>query len=284
MGDSVRRMMSNDGGFRVITVRATDTAREVVRAQGAQGADARLLAELVTASVLVRETMAPQYRVQLVAKGKSKGSAVADSHKDGMTRGLLQASKGFDFGEGSLLQVIRTMPKGQLHQSLVELRSVSSTSEALMTYMHTSEQIVSTIGVAAVMTEGEDGGAGALVAAGGYIVQLLPGLDQNLLMVMTERLEDFRNIDAFLCDNDADPSVLAGELLYGMESTLLNEAPVFFGCTCSPERVLGALATLGRSEIERIVAEGEVLTVTCEYCGQPSEVGPERLRALLTSN
>src|SRR5512146_832241 len=113
-GDSVLRAITNDGAFRVVVARTTDTVRGAVGAQRGSGMTARHFGDLLTGSVLYRETMAPQLRVQGVLRGaQGKGSLVADSHPSGMTRGLIQLPRdGADVAmdDGALLQLMRTMP------------------------------------------------------------------------------------------------------------------------------------------------------------------------------
>jgi redox-regulated HSP33 family molecular chaperone len=45
--------------------------------------------------------------------------------------------------------------------------------------------------------------------------------------------------------------------------------------------MLTAVATLGRAELQQIVATQEVLDLDCEYCHTHYKVGPEQLRPLL---
>src|SRR5260370_627700 len=90
-GDHAVMAVSNDGAFRVIVVRATETARGIVAAQRARGTTAEHLAHLVTGTLLVRLTMAPAYRVQGIVRGTdAKTLLVADSYPDGSTRGLVK--------------------------------------------------------------------------------------------------------------------------------------------------------------------------------------------------
>ena len=67
--DSVLRAITDDGAFRVIVARTTDTVQHVLSAQGAQGNTGKNLGDLVTGAVLFRETMAPNLRVQGILKG-----------------------------------------------------------------------------------------------------------------------------------------------------------------------------------------------------------------------
>ena len=62
--DSVLRVMTDDGAFRVITASTTRTVRGAAEAQGVRGGTARTFGDLITGSILFRETMAPELRVQ----------------------------------------------------------------------------------------------------------------------------------------------------------------------------------------------------------------------------
>lgn len=296
MSDRVIRAITIDGSFRVIAVRTTDLVREAVKKQELGGADARAFGELLTGSVLVRETMAPAHRVQVILSRAGHGQMLADAHPDdgkagALARGLVNrvndGSMDALLGTGGVLKVIRSLPRGQLHQSIVSLdgrveRDGSETpgprsmSEALMVYMQESEQVLATLLVATVI-EGD-----RVVAAGGYVVQILPEIQDGPLAVMTERLAaDFSSIDRFLMENEADAVKLKDELLYGMGHETLFEGAIRAGCDCSEQRVLTAIATLGRAEIQQIIDQGEVVSLTCEYCRTPWVITAERLRNLV---
>jgi len=286
--DSVARAITEDGAFRVIAALTTSTVRGAIETQEARGEVARSFGELLTGAVLIREAMAPRLRVQAILKGAGAGSMVADSHPDGRSRGLVSfgaAGKGADaraagpIPRGSLLQVMRTLPSGSLHQGVVEVPEGGGISGALMAYMQGSEQVVSTIAVSAVI-EGED----HVVAAGGYLVQLLPEVERGPLMVMTERLAGIERLDDVLQRGEITPDTLLDELLHGMPFTRLTDSPLAFGCNCSQVRLVSSLATLPRSDIEELVRDGEVLEIHCDYCGKEYRIAPAQLRPLLTTS
>lgn len=279
--DRVLRAITDDGAFRVITVRSTDTVRGALSAQNA-GAASAAFADLLTGSILVRETMAPDLRVQAIMQSTDhKSSMVADAHPDGSTRGLLRISSeggGAFPTDRALLQVARTLHNGGLSQGVVEVPSSGDISGALMTYMQESEQVLSMISVGTFFAKGE------LVEAGGYIVQLLPEVGRGPLMVMAERLRDFERVGELLAKGEGDPSHLLSEILYGMPFTPVGESNVRFGCNCSDERILTSLASLSRADIQELYSHGEVLEIVCDYCKKEYAVEPERLRGLLESS
>ncbi len=277
--DTVLRAITDDGAFRVITARTTNTVRGAIEAQNATGQTARHFGDLLTAAILFRETMAPNLRVQGILKGSSgTGSLVADSHPSGQTRGLIQL-KGehtqIELGQGAVLQLMRTLPNGRINQGVVEVPQQGGISQSLMAYMQSSEQVFSMLSVGTLF----DGDR--VISAGGYMVQLLPEVGRGPLMVMTERLRDFEVIDPQLASEQFTPTWLLDELLYGMPFTRLEESPVRFECWCDELRVVSALASLSRADLEHLLSTNEVLEIACEYCKRDFRIAPARLRGLL---
>ena len=277
--DTVLRAITDDGAFRVITVSTTQTVRGAIEAQGVSGATARHFGDLLTGSILFRETMAPNLRVQGIIKGSGgSGSLIADSHPSGQTRGLIQLKGGkkeIELEQGAVLQLMRTLPNGRINQGVVEVPKDGGISHSFMAYMQTSEQVISMLAVGTLF-EGN-----RVVSAGGYLVQLLPEVGRGPLMVMTERLHEFESIDAQLRDAAFTPSWLLDELLYGMPFTRLEESSVRFECWCDELRVVTALASLSRDDLEHLLSTNEVLEIACEYCKRDFRIAPARLRGLL---
>jgi molecular chaperone Hsp33 len=217
--------------------------------------------------------------VQIVLQGAGKGgSLVADSHPDGSNRGIvnLGGRREVAIGPGSLLQVLRTLPRG-MHQGVVEVPAGGGVSEALMAYMQESEQVASVI---ASCTVGDGEGVGR---SGGYFVQLLPEADRGLLMIMTERLSSFPAFAEMLRDPSLTADAVVAELLHGMPFTVTSTTAVRFGCHCSKERLLASLGTLPRGEIADMIQQNEPLDIRCDGCGKDYVVTPAELMTLVPS-
>lgn len=279
--DTVLRAITDDGAFRVIAADTTATVREAITAQKADNPELiRTFADLLTGAVLVRESMAPDNRLQAILQGDDpRARMVADTHPDGATRGLIQLpgnTRTMPLQRRGLLQIARTLHNGSLHQGVVQVPRESKTiSSAFMSYMQESEQIVTMIALGCHLVGGQ------VVAAGGYMVQLLPEVAEGPLMVMTERLKDFEDIVPLLARGAAAPENLLAETLYGMPYTKVGERTVHFGCRCSPERLAVSLASLPRSDIESLMAGGKTLEIECDYCRKNYEFTMDQLRGLL---
>jgi molecular chaperone Hsp33 len=224
--------------------------------------------------------MAPDNRLQAILQGDdARTRMIADTHPDGATRGLIQLppnAKTMAFGKQGILQIARTLHNGSLHQGVVQVPSNNpSISAAFMAYMQESEQVVTVIAVGSHIAGGE------VVAAGGYMVQLLPEVVEGPLMVMTERLKNFEDIVPLLARGAASPEALLAETLYGMPYTKVGERTVHFGCRCSPERLAESLASLPRADIESLMEGGKTLEIECDYCRTNYEFTVEQLKGLL---
>lgn len=277
-GDQVIRAMTNDGAFRIIAAVTTQTVRGAVAAQQAKGAVAAQFGELITGAILIREAMSPANRVQGILKVPGTSGMVADAHPDGKTRGIVGFSgeAAATAGSGMLLEMMRTLHNGALHRGIVEVEKTGGISGALMSYMQQSEQIVSTIAVTTLM-EGTE-----IVAAGGYLVELLPEVERGPLMLMTQRLEDFPPLSDILRKEVKWTTHLIEDLLYAMPYTILAESDLAYGCQCSEVRVLSSLVTLPRSEINALLEDNRVLEIQCDYCRKDYAIAPAQLRSFLT--
>ncbi|MFP4598316.1 MAG: Hsp33 family molecular chaperone HslO [Persicimonas sp.] len=275
--DHCLRAMTTEDGFRALGVRTTETVQRAIDAQGVSGEVARIYGELLTGVVLIRETMAPKLRVQAILKRLEGGSMVADSHPSGRTRGLvnLKGASAIELGPQTHLQMVRELPNGELHQGVVATAPEYGLSASLTTYMARSEQIETAIGVGCKL----DGDR--VVAAGGYLIQHMPNADMDVLAQITASLEQLGSIESLLVDNDADPQPIFDRMLDGIGHDVLHRSEVQFGCNCSTERFLNSLSTLGRAEIEELVADDEPLDITCDYCAEQYLISTNRLRDLL---
>jgi molecular chaperone Hsp33 len=275
--DSALRAMTDDSAFRVMAVNTTQTVRDALSHQTPSGVTRKAFGDLITGAVLVRETMSPNQRVQAILKRRTgPGSLVADSHPDEGTRGLVSLpAKSPDFPlTDAILQVMRRLLNGSVHQGMVDVPDGGDVSDALRTYMLVSEQVDTLVAVSTLF-DGDE-----VSCAGGYLIQLLPGVGRAPLAFMSERVNEFGNIDAHLARGQGEPRQLIAALLSGIPYTELDDTPLRFGCWCSAERLLSALSTLPKADIDDFIQKGEVLEISCDYCNRQYQIPPAKLLGL----
>ena len=77
------------------------------------------------------------------------------------------------------------------------------------------------------------------------------------------------------------PEQILELLLEGLSPVITDRMPVAFTCNCSKERIEKVLVSLGREELEALVADGQPIEVNCHFCGKSYTFSLEELRELL---
>lgn len=266
--DIAARALTEDGAFRVLTALTTQTVRGAARAQSVRGELARTLGELMTGAILVREAMSPDRRVQVLLKdSQARTRLVADAHPTGWNRGIVNPgmTETMDIGDRATLEVLYTLPNDVLQQGIVALPRGADISAGLMTYMQESEQIVSMLSVCTIMDESAEAG---ILAAGGYMVQLMPDAPPESLQRMIARLEAFQELDQVLRSADASAESIRRAVLGDIAAAPMNATYLCFGCNCDRGRVLAGLGTLADSDIREMLDAGKTLDIRCDACGK----------------
>lgn len=116
-------------------------------------------------------------------------------------------------------------------------------------------------------------------AAGGFIVQLLPGAPDEMIEKIEDNIFMMDQLTTIL-DEDGVEEVI-NQVLKGFEPRILDEEPVEYRCYCSRERVADAIASIGAEELAEIVESGEETKVGCQFCDEEYVFTPEELKTML---
>ena len=116
----------------------------------------------------------------------------------------------------------------------------------------------------------------SVLAAGGYILSLMPGAGEALIAQLEKNLAELPAVTTMLHDG-ADMKQVICAALRGVEVKFLEEDAVEYRCFCSRERVETALISMGIEELERLRDERKDAEVTCQFCDQVYYFTPEQL-------
>ena len=115
-------------------------------------------------------------------------------------------------------------------------------------------------------------------AAGGFIVQLMPGADEALIAKLEDNIFMMDQLTTILDEDGAE--MVFKQVLKGLEYHLVSEKEIEYRCYCSRERVEEAIRSIGPEELESIIAEGKDVSVSCQFCDKVYSFTPDELRAL----
>ncbi len=292
MKDYIVRAMSGDGMVKLSAVTAGGIAERARRIhKTTPAATAALGRTLCAASLLGDLLKEPDATVTLRLNGGGPlGSVLAVSDSEGNVRGYVQNPQvelplrpdgkldvGQAVGTDGMLTVSRDL--GLREPYIGSTRLVSGeVAEDLAAYFAESEQIPSACGLG-VLVDTDC----SVLAAGGVLVQLLPGAPESLIGRLEENIAAMGPVTAVL-RREGTAESLAERVLAGLEPRILARTPVEYRCYCSRERVLQAVSSIPREDLEEMADSGESAVVSCQFCDTVYTFTPEELRSFMERN
>ena len=274
MSDELITAILPESDLRLIVCTGTGMAREARRIQDAHPASAAVLAQGLTAGVMVAALQKHKQRVnlQLECSGPLRGMFI-DADNEGTARGYVKVphldytgNPGlFEwrpvFGNSGILSVLRDQGNGEVYRSSVELKAFEL-SQDLESYFRVSDQVESRIALEVLPREGEPIGAVA-----GLLLQPFPTGDRAALEAHGKRIREGGLLRRAL---EANPNAGASELLRMIFPESMPDVtarvPVAYRCTCDRDRVVRALLSVGREELEDILKKEGKAEMTCQFC------------------
>ena len=176
-------------------------------------------------------------------------------------------------GQG-LLRVIKDMGLKEPYVGQTDLQT-GEIAEDLTYYFAYSEQVPSCVGLGVLMEKDN-----TVKQAGGFIIQLMPFADDAVIAKLEEKLAAFSSVTTVL-DEGKTPEEMLQLLLGDLELEITDTMPVRFFCNCSKDRVEKALISIGKKDMEEMIADGKDIEVNCQFCNTAYNFSTEELKKML---
>jgi molecular chaperone Hsp33 len=180
---------------------------------------------------------------------------------------------GGGIGEGTLT-VIRDMGLKEPYVGQVPLYS-GEVAEDLTYYFTKSEQTPSSVGLG-VLVERE---SLSVIAAGGFIIQLLPFADEQTITHLEFNLQKFSSVTDILKAGKT-PEELLEILLEGFDIEFTDKVDLNFYCNCDKDRVERALMLIGKKDIQEMIDDGKDIEICCHFCGKAYTFSVDELKSI----
>jgi molecular chaperone Hsp33 len=270
-GDHIVRVLAKEAGVLAMACSARAVVQEAARRHAASPVATAALGYGLSAAALMGSLLKVQQSVAIKVEGNGPlQKMVVESDSYGRLRGYVAnpewsmagAAETVDVagavGRLGLLTVVKDLGVKNLYESVVPLQT-GELDKDLMYYLMQSEQILSLLELGAEVNVD-----GRIAAAGGFLLQAVPGHDTAVLEQLVERTEDLPPIERMLAEGDTPAGVLR-EIFGDVSYEVLETRPIVFHCTCSRERSLQALRLLDREDLLTLIAEGEAV-IDCHFC------------------
>ena len=143
-------------------------------------------------------------------------------------------------------------------------------------YLTQSEQIPSAVSLGVYLEPDPY----RITAAGGFIIQLLPGADPDTINVIEEGIRTSPPVTEMIRAGLSSEEMLK-KILGNLDLRILGEKPVQFHCHCSQERAVNIVSCLGRTEVEDMLEKDKGAMMTCHFCNATYNLDEDALKAIL---
>ena len=291
MSDQLVRAISKDGFVKAVAVSTrdlTERARQIHKTLPV--ATAALGRTLAAASMMGNALKGDGASVTLQIKGGGPlGKILAVSDNEGNVRGTVdnpavdiplrpdgKLDVGSAVGCDGTLTVIRDLNMKEPYVGSVGLLG-GEIAEDLAAYFVESEQIPTACGLGVLVDRDQ-----SVLAAGGYLIQLLPGAGEDVISKVEGGVMAAGSVTGLLREND-DPEAILRKVLSDFDLDILEKSPVEYRCYCSRERMERALISLGPQQLESLIEEQGSAELRCQFCDNVQTFTCQQLEALLSN-
>lgn len=288
MKDYLVKALAFDGEVRAYSVRTTNTVSEAQRRHDTWRTASAALGRSLTAGTMMGAMLKGEQKLTIKVEGNdSIGPILVDAHANGDVRGYVTNPhvdfEGTEQGKLRVYQAVGTegfvtvikdigMREPFIGQSPIVSGELG---EDFTYYFAVSEQTPSSVGVG-VLVNGDD----SILAAGGFILQIMPGAQDETISFIEDRLQKIPPVST-LIEQGLSPEELLYAVLGEDKVKVLETMDVQFNCTCSRERIESVLISLGKTELEQVREEEEETEVHCHFCNERYKFSKEDITNLI---
>ncbi|MBB3909138.1 Hsp33 family molecular chaperone HslO [Anoxybacillus rupiensis] len=275
MSDYLVKALAYDGQVRAYAVRTTTTVGEAQRRHQTWPTASAALGRAMTAGVMMGAMLKGNSKLTIKIEGGGPlGAIMVDSNAQGEVRGYVTNPQvHFDLnqygkldvaravGTNGTLTIVKDLGLRDFFTGQVPLVS-GELGEDFTYYFVSSEQVPSSVGVGVLVNPDH-----TILAAGGFIIQLMPNTEEQTIHEIERRLQAIPPVSKMI-EKGATPEEILEELLGKGNVKILETLPVAFVCSCSRERIANALISLGPEEIQAIIDEEGQAEAMCHFCNE----------------
>ena len=285
--DRLIRGMAIGGKVRAFAVRTTALVEELRRRHDTYPTATAALGRTVTAAAMMGAMLKGNEKLTVQVKGDGPlGQVVADANAKGEGRGYVfephvhlpsnsmgKLDVAGAVGTTGFVNVTKDLGLKEAYRGSVPMIS-GELGEDFTYYFALSEQTPSAVGLG-VLVDTDN----SVIVAGGFIVQLLPGLTDSEVTVIEQAVGAMPPVTSLL-----EQGMSIEEMLQFLlpDVQVMDELDITFKCTCSRERVEKTIISLGEQEIQQLIDEDEVTEVVCDFCREAYQFGSADMKEILT--
>ena len=288
MGDYITRATAANDSIRAFAATTRETVQKARELHNTTPVASAALGRLLTAGAMMGIMLKGEkdlVTIQIKGDGLLEGEIVTADSK-GRVKGYVfnpnvdippksptKLDVGGAVGKG-FLTVIKDLGLKEPYVGKTELVS-GEIAEDLTYYYAKSEQVASAISLGVLVDTDTN-----IKQAGGFIIQVMPGITEEILSRLESRINVVPYITELLSMGDTPESIL-NLILGDMDLQIIDKVPTEYYCGCSRERVEKALLAIGKDDLKKILEEDKKAELSCHFCNKVYNFDENDLKRLL---
>ena len=290
MKDKLIRGTAKNGEVRIIAALTTELVSEGARIHKCSATAAAALGRMLTAGALMGVMLKSDngsLTIKISGGGEANG-VVVTAHADASVKGFIgnplvdlpasplgKLDVGRAIGKTGNLSVVMDMGFGEPYSSSVPI-ATGEIGDDIAYYYTTSEQTPSAVALGVLVDTDL-----SIKAAGGFIIQMMPGSDPMLADLITYRLEEIPPLSELISKGQSIEEIME-YIFEGMELKILDSVMPQYRCDCSQEKVEKALISIGEKDLTQIYEEGKTEELKCHFCNKSYEFTNDSIGKILS--
>ncbi len=286
MIDYLVKAYAFDGTVRIYAAKTTDLVEEARLIHDTWPAATAAFGKALTASVIMGAMYKGDQKLSIrIDGGGPIGGIVTTTNTSGEVRGYVgnphihmstndnKLADGYAVGNNGFIHVTKDLNVRNIFTSSSEIRT-GEISQDLTYYFAMSEQIPSSVGLGVLVDE-----MNKTVAAGGFILQVMPGAKQPTLEKIESNIRSMGPISKLISEGSS-PEMIIHEITKG-DHEIVETMGLKYACDCTKDRFAGGLIALGKSELTTLIDENKPIETECHFCNKKYIFSHADLKALL---
>lgn len=291
MTDKLVRATASNGDIRIIAAITTELVNEGVKLHNCAPTAAAALGRMLTAGSLMGATLKSEQdalTLQMSGGGEAKG-VVVTSHADASVKGYIgnpsvdlpanskgKLDVGGAIGKNGNLVIIRDMGLKEPYVGQVPIYT-GEIGDDLAYYFTVSEQTPSAVGLGVLVDTDL-----SIKAAGGFIIQMMPGANELAADLVTYRLQETPSVTEMITKGMTIEEIL-NYIFEDMDLKIHDSMIPSYKCDCSREKVERAFISIGQKDLEELYNEGKEEELKCHFCNKAYKFTHEQIGEIIKS-
>ncbi|MBV7272787.1 Hsp33 family molecular chaperone HslO [Clostridium thailandense] len=289
MEDKIVRATAQNGDIRIIAAITTQLVGEGVKIHGCAPTAAAAFGRMLTAGSIMGSMLKSEsdsLTIKIAGGGEAQG-VVVTAHADGHVKGYIgnplvdlppnekgKLDVGGAIGKNGNLFIIRDMGLKEPYVGQVPIYT-GEIGDDLAYYFTVSEQTPSAVGLGVLVDKDL-----SISAAGGFIIQMMPGANELVADLITYRLQEIPSITEMISKGMSIEEIL-NFIFDDMDLKILESLQPSYKCDCSKERVERALISIGEKDLQELYDEGKEEELKCHFCNKSYRFTSEEIGGIL---